>query len=45
MSDETIVAVAFFALIGVLFIGYTAYQIFDRWMEFKERQLEEHSND
>ena len=37
MSDETIVGIAFFALIGVLFISYTAYQMSvrhlgDRWL-------------
>lgn len=45
MSDETILSIAFFALIGVVFISYTAYQIFDRWMDFKERQLEDQSNE
>lgn len=45
MNDEAIVIIAFFALIGVAFIGYYAYLIFERWMDFKERQLEEQSNE
>lgn len=45
MNDGTIITIAFLALLGVVFISYTAYQIFDRWMDFKERQFKEQSND
>lgn len=45
MTDDTVITIVFFTVLGVVFICYTAYGIFDRWMDFKERQLEEQSND